>query len=737
MWEPLMSAFKWANALHFATQLSGGDIVVEDYYNLNNWGFGALYRFPAIVPAGQPKFHPAPHNQNPPISQTLVFGGRPELYPRYMAFSPRGLHSITPLTNAEDEAAPRVNGVYRGKFTHPAAALNNDLLVAYSGGPVNALNRPTALPAVDAGLYLIRGGAPVNDVNEMVLIKNSPNYNEAWPRPVLSYRAIYGVNEPFEYPWLPNDGSAHTALPAGTAFGLVGTSSLYKRESAPGYAASNAFDGLDAFNSSQNDADSNWYTQGADAGKYSNNDIWAVRILAMEPNSHRSYGPNEGQNFFNHVNEKLRVLGEIPVRKFDAHGNPVLDPEGNPDTSFLAKIPADTPFTFQTLDRNGMVLNMAQTWHQVRPGEMRANCGGCHAHSQLPLNFNQTAASQPSYSIINLNTATPLLTRNAGGEPALRTVNQPVVNVEFYRDIRPILQRSCAGCHTQSNPNPPGNLVLNDLALYDGPQFSGLRFPGDYVRLCFDTRARWGHQPLVSYDGVGWWRNFNASRYVRLFQSRRSLLLWKIFGARLDGWTNADHPTETTPGDASTFPAGAAINEADLDYTGTIMPPPGSGYPALSEDEKLNVARWVDLGCPINEDENGPSKDYGWYVDDVRPALAVSSPRPGANTQAVSFIRVGVADANSGIQPGSLSISATIPLAGRVAGAQLADLAQVGVDDIYTLPLVPPLSNVANAVLHASVKDKQGNITRVAVKFSVNAAPIIVTPRTYVPILVR
>ena len=60
----------------------------------------------------------------------------------------------------------------------------------------------------------------------------------------------------------------------------------------------------------------------------------------------------------------------------------MLDPDGNPDTSFLAKIPADTPFTFQTLDSDGMVLNMAQTWHQVRPGEMRNDCGGCHAHSQ-------------------------------------------------------------------------------------------------------------------------------------------------------------------------------------------------------------------------------------------------------------------------------------------------------------------------------------------------------------------
>ena len=78
-------------------------------------------------------------------------------------------------------------------------------------------------------------------------------------------------------------------------------------------------------------------------------------------------------------------------------GKQPLDPDGNPDTSFLAKIPADVAWTFQTLDNNGMVLNMAQTWHQVRPGEIRNDCGGCHAHSQQPTPFEKTAAARPDY----------------------------------------------------------------------------------------------------------------------------------------------------------------------------------------------------------------------------------------------------------------------------------------------------------------------------------------------------
>jgi hypothetical protein len=284
----------------------------------------------------------------------------------------------------------------------------------------------------------------------------------------------------------------------------------------------------------------------------------------------------------------LRILGEIPLRKTNAQGQTVLDAEGNPDTSFLTKIVADTPFTFQTLDRNGMLLNMAQTWHQVRPGEMRADCGGCHAHSQQPLAFEGTAASLPGYNLFDLSKVTPLLTRNlpTQTDPGLRIENQRVVSVEFLRDIRPILQARCVSCHQGSNP--AGNLNLADTTIANG-------LPGDYRRLAADSDAQFGYAPVI---GNRSWRQTNASRYIRMFQSRRSLLIWKIFGQRLDGWSNASHPTETTPGNAATLPAGADANAADLDFTGNIMPPPPAT--ALSEDEKLMFVRWIDLGAPID-----------------------------------------------------------------------------------------------------------------------------------------
>ncbi|MFT6048211.1 MAG: hypothetical protein ACI9WC_003929, partial [Arenicella sp.] len=130
---------------------------------------------------------------------------------------------------------------------------------------------------------------------------------------------------------------------------------MYKRDSFPGRGKAD-FDGLDPFNTSQNRSSSNWSWQGADTGKYDNIDIWALRILAMESITDRRYAPDHSPSglagdFYSHANETTRILGE----------------EANPDTSFLVKIPADTPFTFQTIDRNGMVLNISQTWHKSGP----------------------------------------------------------------------------------------------------------------------------------------------------------------------------------------------------------------------------------------------------------------------------------------------------------------------------------------------------------------------------------
>ena len=108
-----------------------------------------------------------------------------------------------------------------------------------------------------------------------------------------------------------------------------------------------------------------------------------------------------------------------------------------------------------------------------------------------------------------------------------------------------------------------------------------------------------------------------------MFQARRSLLVWKVFGKRTDGWSNDDFPTEAEPGNPKTLRLkGEAVpdtvanrNRADLDYVGGPMPPPEAvagtyvgpdgkkvKVAPLTDEDRLTLVRWIDLGCPIDLD---------------------------------------------------------------------------------------------------------------------------------------
>lgn len=771
-WAPLVSAFDPGgapNGFHFQTQLSDGSIIVEEYYNQNNSGFGALIKLPPTPPDGYAAFGPGYMNdpRNAPWRYGRYDNGKGNWYRK--PFMPTGSVSFTPFSMGlegpantsilGDKNSPKV-----GKFTHPSGAPDNHLLTIYSPGPVN--HQYKFLPQLDGGVYLTKNGQVVNEPAEMRLIKNDPNYNESWPRALVSYKRIYGVDEPATLPRLANDGQKSPHLPEGTPFGLVGTSSMYKRESYPNgvvpegsvtatYAGGNdPWRGLDAFTSHGNGPALNWHNQGGDVGLYSNDEIHAVRILAMEPTTDRQRGADAGRKFYNHATERLRVLGEVPVRKFvrDASGRATqpTDPDGNPDTSFLVKIPADTAFTFQTLDRDGMVLNMAQTWHQLRPGEIRTDCGGCHAHSQKPTLFEETAAAKKEYPLWDLVNTTPLVADKARDESkkqwdadestGVRVEKSGVVDVEYHRDIRPIFDRSCVACHTAKHGDEPaGKLDLDADAERVRFENRG-EFPGTYARLALNERGQFGYKP-VGYDS---WGGPQASRWVRKFQSRRSVLVWKIHGKRLDGFSNDDHPSESPPGSGVLMHRGASVpvdknrHALDLDYIGSQMPPPdaikeGKAKP-LSDEDKRTIARWIDLGCPIDLDEmnlkrakasrDGKRGPYerGWFQDDNRPIVAIAEPRDGVNEK-LSRILVGMHDYYSGLNERHLSVTADFAVDDVPAGKNLADRMKPLSQGVWEIKFARPIERLALGTVTVTARDRQGNQTKLARTFSVGTPP--------------
>ena len=757
-WAPMMSAFEIGNgtadSLHFQTQLADESIVVESYYNLNNFGFGTLLKFPVRAPDGYAAFGPAykPDPRNSKVRHSRHADGR-GIYIQF-PFSPYGLESLTPFVlkgdwpsspaDPTDKNSPRV-----GKFTHPSAAPDNHVLAAYSAGSLNSFTKYK--PAFDSGIYLIKSGQPIDEPAQMLLVKNDPKYHEQWPRALVPYKRIYGVAEPVRIEPLANDGRISRHLPEGTPTGLVGSSSLYKRESYPygraadGSVTASFAEGRDRTGRRGHDSSHNWSVQGADAGLYKNSDIHAIRILLLEPTTETK--PRGGRTYYNHARERMRILGEIPVRKFGqgqaAKGGQPIDPDGNPDTSFLAKIPADVAWTFQTLDKQGMVLNSSQTWHQLRPGEIRHDCGGCHAHSQQPTRFEDTLAATPDYEIFDLTKHTPLLTTKAHDESKRKwdvedqtglRFGQGIKNVEYFRDVKPIFMRSCVTCHTKKSDHPAGNLVLDDDdTIVKARNPAGLGFdvslPASYARLAADAKGQWGHKPLHRHG----WTDLSASRYIRLMQSRRSLLIWKVFGRRLDGWQNDDFPFETRPGDSASLQHnGKSVADtkqnreiAHIGFVGSSMPPPeaikSGKVPALSDEDRMMLVRWIDLGCPIDlryDPQQPGDRGEGWMLDDQRPTLTVASPKRG-RIQQLDRILIGIHDCYTGLDNASLEVIADFAVDDIAAGENLASHLKQTSPGVWELKMNKPIRSLAKATLIVSAKDNAGNTTRIERTFSI------------------
>jgi hypothetical protein len=785
-WGPLVSALGQSGetARHFMTQLSDGQIVYEEYYFQHNLGFGTYYKMAPQAPQGEAFFGPAFNNDPRNLPYTNL--GRVNPYFVRVPFTPHGLEELTPFAHFFNAPASRADAKdphssYLGKVTHPSGAPDNHLLTVWSPGPVHGVapGGPHYFkkPAIDSGIYLIKDGKPIADPGRMVLIKNDPRYNEQWPRALVPYRRIYGVDEPGHLPWLHNDGQLSKRLPAGSPYGLVGSSSLYKRESypnggvPPGKVTATYAGGEDPYQGlgplGWAGFAGNWFIQGADAGKYDNRDIHAIRILITEPTTDPRHTGQGTRRWWNVANERLRILGEFPVRKFgepgaSATGGQPLDPDGNPDTSFLVKIPADVAWTFQTLDRRGMVLNMAQTWHQLRPGEIRTNCGGCHAHSQKPTRFEDTFAARPDYAVFDLTQQTPLLTTKRNDESGKQwdtddetglRFEKGVKNVEYFRDIKPILDRSCAACHTHKSARPAGNLVLDD----DRPIKAESAFgplgitpagdvPGTYARLAMDPRSKYGHKSPMNVGAMAnLWAPPQASRYIRYFQSRRSLLVWKLYGQRLDGWRNEDFAFELVPGDPNSLvyqgkpiaSTPATYRRINLAYTGSAMPPPEAvagtydgpngqkiKVAPLSDEDRRTIVRWIDLGCPIDLDFDAgaqPARGGGWLADDNRPTLTLTEPRAGVN-KPLARLLVGMHDYDSGLDLATFTVTADFAIDGVVAGQSLAARFKPRTAGVWELALRKPITDLARGKLIVAIKDRQGNVSRIERTFSVRPA---------------
>ncbi|MBI3823758.1 MAG: hypothetical protein HY289_13900 [Planctomycetes bacterium] len=213
------------------------------------------------------------------------------------------------------------------------------------------------------------------------------------------------------------------------------------------------------------------------------------------------------------------------------------------------------------------------------------------------------------------------------------------------------------------------------------------------------------------------------------------MLIWKIFGARLDGFSNDDHPMEAVPGDPSTLqlkgqpyvPSPQNRLRPDVGYTGGIMPSPEAGKSGkvapLTDEDKRTLVRWIDLGCPIDLDydpANPQERGYGWMLDDTRPTLTLTYPKAGVNPP-LTRILVGMHDYYTGLDLASFQVVADFTLDGVKAGETLAPKFTAKTPGVWELRLANPLASLPQGKLKVEVRDRQGNTTRIERTFSVSA----------------
>jgi hypothetical protein len=157
------------------------------------------------------------------------------------------------------------------------------------------------------------------------------------------------------------------------------------------------------------------------------------------------------------------------------------------------------------------------------------------------------------------------------------------------------------------------------------------------------------------------------------------------------------------------------------------MPPPDavkSGKVApLSDEDRRTIIRWIDLGCPIDLDpdfnpKDPKSKSFGWHGDDQRPTLTLTYPEPGKNAK-LSRILIGMHDTYSGLDMNTFEVTAAFALAGVAAGKNLAAKFQPKSPGVWEQVLDQPLMKLERGRLIVSVKDRQGNQSRIERVFGV------------------
>jgi hypothetical protein len=105
-------------------------------------------------------------------------------------------------------------------------------------------------------------------------------------------------------------------------------------------------------------------------------------------------------------------------------------------------------------------------------------------------------------------------------------------------------------------------------------------------------------------------------------------------------------------------------------------------------------------------------------VDDKRPTLTLTEPARGTNPP-LTRILIGMHDYYTGLDPKSFMVQADFALDGAAPRDNLASRFKRVNEGVYEMRLKQPLRSLERGTIAVSIKDQQGNITRIDRTFSV------------------
>ncbi len=263
-----------------------------------------------------------------------------------------------------------------------------------------------------------------------------------------------------------------------------------------------------------------------------------------------------------------RILGTVKVE---------------PDGSAGFRVPANTPIAVQPLDEDGKALQIMRSWFVAMPGET-LSCVGCHER--------MTDAPPPRQTLASFKRPQEI-------QPWFG----PARGFSFDREVQPVLDKYCVGCH---NDKPYNGKRLSDLRQDNVKSFSrAYKELQKYVRRP-GPESDYHMFPPAEYHA-------DTSPLIQMLdKGHHGVKLDREANERLYTWIDLNVPYYGTWGEFRTIPRGQRERRAELrklyegidaDYEDVPKQAETPITPIIPEPPKPGAA--VKVECP------------GWPFDDA------------------------------------------------------------------------------------------------------------------------